>query len=791
MRSKYFGVFFAISVIGLWGCSLESPLICGAGTHINADRSACEIDSPVACGSSAFDCTSVNGIAEVNCSLVESVSLCEIKKCSDKYTLVSGQYDKDGKHNDEGIYTGFCVNEDVHHCGEHDIDCEKDKPERADEVVCDPDRHLCRIDSCLSSKDQIRSSKVNGNWLNECVEVTDYGCMEQFCQGQAFDNAERFDCDNTRTGSECLITTCKMGFYLDGNTCLPNDDENCGEKNFNCHQYEGYDHIAEMLCSGSGQCVINKCDDESSFNGELCEEIERECKSDSDCEQVLIQKGYAGVGSSKCNNFICMVTGCQDGYRLEATDEGNICVEQTLSDCSGINCNEIPGFEHGLDGKCDNGVCTVSACADAYHVQSGIRDGNGYTTCESDDAQKCGDAQQNCRDVIDHSVTNVCMDGECHVQTCEVGMHPNPGDDYTSCIKDTVKACGQEAIDCLSEHVASATCVEGKCKLTCERLSHLNKDGTACVVDSATECGTMRKDCTTAISNASETTCEDGQCMVHQCKEGYGPDLTRSACSKDSSTRCGGFLSSCTKIGTGSCENGRCVYTSCKDGYYKNGTNCCIDHLHITDTNYQNNDIVCANYITMEPNVKTITMNNLRTVGQFQTCTKPIGLFNDSPDDYIILVGDNNTGESDCSTNLTKLELPNLETAYGLYLNTYNVDLKFYALKKINWLRGGAKSLYAPMLTAMGEDIDLQMPCDIDFAVQSAYTPRLKSISLLNACIFFYDGNYHAVDWIYPESMTGSVPQDSECIDMVVMPMSNNLCKGFQEGCKNDLGCNP
>lgn len=796
MNKHVLSFLACVCIAGLYGCTLEEAVVCGPGTHMIRDQKVCEPDSKTVCGPSSFDCTSLSHVEDVSCILVDSVSLCAVEKCSEGYVLISGTFDQDGNSDKDGMLSGYCTAEDIHHCGESDVDCEKEKPERADKVVCDASSHRCKIETCLSERDDIREVKFSGDWLNQCVEVTDYACIEQYCQGDEFANADTFSCDKARKGAECKIVSCKMGYYLDDGKCLANTDENCGQKEFNCHDYENKNHISKMKCSSDGQCVIAECDNDSVLKDMVCEEIEVECKMDEDCTELYKNKEFEGIEDVQCEANHCRIMSCQDGYRLGSQNGGYICIEQTLTDCSPTfqtyDCTDIDGFNHALDGACVDGVCTATMCEDGYHVQTGSFSGGvAYTTCEPDDAQKCGANPVNCKDVVEHSVQNDCIDGVCHVVQCEVGWHPNPDDNYQTCVKDNTNACGQKALNCISENVSTAKCNDGVCEVVCRRGTHPNKEKTACVVNSKTECGENRDDCT-KIANSVDVSCEDGQCMVLSCQEGYGPTPDRTKCAQDTVYSCGGISTNCKRIGDGTCQNGRCVYTSChnSEGYYKNGTDCCKNQLHIKTETYVNNDISCVGEVTMESNVKNITLNALRTVNQIQTCAKPIGMSGDSTDEYTLATGSDSNVGVECKASLQTLNLPNLEKAHGLFiLNSNNLELKLYSIQNIDWLYGGAKSLFAPMLKALGGDLDKKLYCDVDFGVKSLYTPRLKSINLINDCIYLAQGYSVPIDWVYPENITGFVYVNSECIDMVVNPFPKNLCLGFQENCTNDLGC--
>ena len=249
---------------------------------------------------------------------------------------------------------------------------------------------------------------------------------------------------------------------------------------------------------------------------------------------------------------------------------------------------------------------------------------------------------------------------------------------------------------------------------------------------------------------------------------------------------CGGIITKCNKIGDGKCQNGQCVYTSCKDGYTKRGTECCLNRLHISSStgSYNNSDATCADYVTMDANIKSIDMPALKSVSQFQTCTKILmdsNLATSDPDNYATFM------DIECG-NLTSLKLPRLKTAYGLYI-TGNYDLYLYDLTKLNWLVGSANSLIAPMLKSIDGDIDNQTSCDIDFVVNTLYTPRLESFYLLRSCIYLHAPSYKSMNWTYPDSLSGAVSDSEDCIDIAVIPMPANVCKGFSETCPNGYEC--
>ena len=508
------------------GCTLESVLSCVPGEHPNNNRSECIPDSAEACGNESTNCYDLPGVDKnaLQCILHDSRSICEISKCNDGFALLNGAFDQDGKASDAGTVRNYCIPEDASHCGANDIDCVSLKPENAKSVVCDTDAHLCRIEQCTSAQFKLVDSTSSVGWMNQCTDVSDMECRNKYCTGDAFEHADKVDCDTTRTNNECIISSCRTGYYLYGDTCQPDSDEHCGNYDISCIATDDnpYPALVQSMRCEDGKCKISSCTNDGELKNGVCEKRSFECDNEHPCIKD------EGVKSVSCVQNVCQIGECDlDTHHPRLTDNGiQVCVPHSVTDCSTNttphNCNDIPGFDKALDGKCEKGQCSASECQTGYHIKEGSMDGIAYKTCVENDVTKCGDKEDNCNETIWHSVTTTCENGYCQAKTCDTGMHPDPNKDKTVCVNDTSLACGQDAIDCMSENVASATCNNGRCQKTCKQSTHLTKDSSACIPDTDTECGSNRKDCTT-IERAVSARCEKGECRVETCESGSGP----------------------------------------------------------------------------------------------------------------------------------------------------------------------------------------------------------------------------------------------------------------------------
>lgn len=312
----------------------------------------------------------------------------------------------------------------------------------------------------------------DGCKTNVMSDINNCGKCGNICgKMNPIEHATSYTCD----GRRCGVTECDKDFFpsIDRTKCEETGDvENCGATNYNCR-----DRVKGWL---DGVCMNNTC-------------VATECKPD----------GYL-LG----NNGMCLYTACaNDSVCSGATNacgEGKVCVCRSANGivCSGSQpychstkgCAQCSKNEHCMaenaTGVCRDGMCEFT-CSKGYYS---VKHGGVFEKCELNSDTHCGNVDTDCSKDADNRYCNV-YEGKC-----------------VECTSD----------DHCSSHGGLGMCnINNECQIvTCPRGTHFYK-GT-CEADSAKHCGSHDRKCDKNKYHGVEfVDCEDGACVIKQCKRGY------------------------------------------------------------------------------------------------------------------------------------------------------------------------------------------------------------------------------------------------------------------------------
>ena len=255
-------------------------------------------------------------------------------------------------------------------------------------------------------------------------------------------------------------------------------------------------------------------------------------------------------------------------------------------------------------------------------------------SCEPDTEYHCASHGHDCSQDISHLKESICRNKTCFASQCETGYTPasnalsctcannyHPYND--TCEKDTVENCGAHDANCntLIENYQSGKCAQGKCVVTecktsyvpsetkdaciCPQNTHLYNN--TCESNSTDHCGAHDARCSDQIQNYINGECQEDQCIVSECGNGFVPSDTHLACicpdtshlfevlcETDSTDHCGSHDTSCANTienwKTGECRSKQCVVTECISGFIpsSNGDSCIAGNTNPDNPDAQN-----------------------------------------------------------------------------------------------------------------------------------------------------------------------------------------------------------
>lgn len=223
-------------------------------------------------------------------------------------------------------------------------------------------------------------------------------------------------------------------------------------------------------------------------------------------------------------------------------------------------------------GTCVGGKCVIVSCAGAYADCDELPD-NG---CEArlDSAEHCGLCKAACR--FNHAAGS-CKNGRCSLGACEAGFDNCDADADNGCERavDNAQDCGGCNRSCAKPLHGAAGCIDARCGVgSCDPgFGDCNEelaDGCEQALTTQQHCGQCGHTC--ALPHAAESTCNNGECAVTRCADGFADCNGRAAdgCEADLNTAdaCGACGFSCELPHV---ERTRCVSEAGKPS-------CRIDH---------------------------------------------------------------------------------------------------------------------------------------------------------------------------------------------------------------------
>jgi len=366
-------------------------------------------------------------------------------------------------------------------------------------------------------------------------------------------------CDDTDNTKKCSTGQ----HMLKNGTCEMNTNERCGKPDstdvVNCMSFG---NAAEGICNTDGTCVATACRvGYHLIQGQCVEDTANACGSTSnDC--TALSGWVAGV----CEAGKCAATSCAVGYCLQ----DGICVDGAMNaDACGVEggaqvCKKC--FSEEAEMRCAEGKCVWANCppTECYYQDE---------TCTNADAH-CGRECLNCSSA--HNATEGTCDidsGMCMITACKDNYHLAEKDGKTTCMLNTIEACGSSDNNCTQlDGWAAGDCVERNCHaLACSNGYHLKSEEgieiefDECVEDNERFCGADRVNCTETIAGWSEGTCTDGQCQISRCQ--FYNCLNGKECVDGlSDVMCGYDGLACQSCGASeACFLGDCYELYCRD----------------------------------------------------------------------------------------------------------------------------------------------------------------------------------------------------------------------------------
>lgn len=331
------------------------------------------------------------------------------------------------------------------------------------------------------------------------------------------------------------------------------------------------------------------------------------CSDDANCADGLcVDLGLGGHVDRRCAGF-CDPSAedpCGVGFACESRtgasgSTADVCVPVTgtctscvdrdgdghgIGACDGRDCDDANPLRYegntevcnGLDSNCDGTVDTgFSSGADA----------EGAAIYDS--LLACGACDQPCPTRINNTTyaceplgnTFACVPScATGYSTCGAPLSPDPEDAPVCAFNTRIdpSACGEECIDCIDELGSQDVfCDQGTCRFSnCPggTASCDNPGANLCETDitsTVAHCGACDNNCD-ALANTDGTSCDDRQCVVEQCAEGWGNcnGNTGDGCETNlltTAAHCGQCGAACA--GTATCSDGTCTCTGFQQTY--------------------------------------------------------------------------------------------------------------------------------------------------------------------------------------------------------------------------------
>ena len=457
-----------------------------------------------------------------------------------------------------------CLVDDKENCGSTCEDCRS----LHDNAVCE--EGVCVIRACNDGEHPEYLSKDDPAYMegvvDRCVKNTPEACGAPDMPEDGLKNCTDYLSEHANaTGMECLpdgecrVSSCEEGYHVSlAGECEVDSVTSCGEHGeINCNDMMG-DRVQEVACEQS-ICVVLTCEEGFHLNAtrDACEaNADDKCAAQNSNEVLncanLVQ---ANAEQMSCIAGKCGVLKCATGYHIGA--DLMTCEPDTETACGRVDSAEVVDCSQNLPANvtgraCQQGICVATTCASGYHVSD---DGLG---CVDNSATTCGPSKTDCtQNMPANAISRICESDTCKVSACADNYHLSA--DRLSCVANSDAACGatnsSAPVNCSTGLPANATarvCDAGVCKVSvCATNYHLSADRLSCVANSTAACGATNSTSTTNCSsglpaNATTRVCDAGVCKVSNCAANYHLSSDRLSCVANSASACAATNSSST-----------------------------------------------------------------------------------------------------------------------------------------------------------------------------------------------------------------------------------------------------
>ena len=313
--------------------------------------------------------------------------------------------------------------------------------------------------------------------------------------------------------------------------------------------------IHNMCPNDADECIT---DDELIYcTANKIIEVNVKCSEDKDCDETY------GITKGKCNNNECNAIECMNEYHLTISNGIGKCELNNNDNCDGTQCvlSEFAEVVQCIERKCVDMICKEGA-----HLET---DENGLNKCIGDNVYHCKDKV--CVD-LPGWISGDCVDSKCRADVCANGYHVlnNLNDDqyYVACERDDEFNCGAHKFSCEQQlnkvGVEHYTCQNAQCEVgKCKDGFHWTGRNDGCEENSVDHCGSWNNDCKNITGWSSGSCTKDSndlyECVIATCGSEYFMSDERK-CIPNTNEHCGNAKTQCTA------ENPYC--TKGNDGYY-------------------------------------------------------------------------------------------------------------------------------------------------------------------------------------------------------------------------------
>ncbi|KAL4456738.1 hypothetical protein ABPG73_014764 [Tetrahymena malaccensis] len=429
-------------------------------------------------------------------------------------------------------------------------------------------------------------------------------------------------CQTCQNSSSC--TSCKVGYYLNNNTCL-SCDSSCLTCNGSgpsqciiCAQANSYISVMQNnICVSQCDLSLGQYIDTTNPNQKYCRQCNNQCQTcqnSSSCTSCKVGYYLNNNTCLSCDSSCLTCNGsgpsqciiCAQANSYISVMQNNICVSQCdLSlgqyvDTSNPNqkyCRQC----NSSCKTCQNGTYCTS-CKDGYYLNNNtcLSCDSSCLTCNGSGPSLCIICSQ-ANSYISIMQNNICV-SQCDLSIGQYVDTTNPNQQYCRLCNNSCQTC-QNSSSCTS----------------CKVGYYLNNNTCLSCDSSCLTCnGSGPSQCIICAQANSYISVMQNNICVSQCDLSLGQYVDTSNPNQKYCRQCN---SSCK-----TCQNGTDC-TSCKDGYYLNNNTClfCDSSCLTCNGSGPSQCIICAqanSYISVMQNNICVSQCDL-SLGQFVDTTNP------------------------------------------------------------------------------------------------------------------------------------------------------------------------